>query len=212
MATEAAAEVRPAAEFGPLPEGAAVEVAPAETGFVAEPALQPDEPAALATDGAESVQSLNEPVAAAEDVAQPGPWPDERAAVEGTARSGPWPVESAGGAARSGAWPGESAGDVGALGPWPDERAAAAAETVAIEAVPGAEPVDDAVVTTDLFAEDLLGELLENPAAPPPPETPARKLRKGVARTMMIVGLALGLFVILYAVDLLSSAGDVPRG
>lgn len=29
---------------------------------------------------------------------------------------------------------------------------------------------------------------------------------------MMIVGLALGLFVILYAVDLLSSAGDVPRG
>ncbi|WP_371827668.1 VanW family protein [Amycolatopsis sp. WQ 127309] len=81
-----------------------------------------------------------------------------------------------------------------------------------MEAVPGAEPVDDAVVTTDLFAEDLLGELLENPAALPPPETPARKLRKGVARTMMIVGLALGLFVILYAVDLLSSAGDVPRG
>ncbi|WP_410619570.1 VanW family protein [Amycolatopsis sp. cmx-8-4] len=143
------------------------------------------------------MQSLYEPAAAPEDAVQPGPWP----------------VESAGSAAQSGAWPGEPAGDAGALGPWPDERAAAAAETAAIEAVPGAEPVvDDAVVTTDLFAEDLLGELLENPAAPPPPETPARKLRKGVARTMMIVGLTLGLFVILYAVDLLSSAGDVPRG
>ena len=66
--------------------------------------------------------------------------------------------------------------------------------------------------TTDLFADDLLGELLETPAPPPGPETPARRLRKGVARTMMAVGLALGLFVILYAIDLIVSAGDVPRG
>ncbi|WP_410634753.1 VanW family protein [Amycolatopsis sp. cmx-4-83] len=71
---------------------------------------------------------------------------------------------------------------------------------------------DDAAVTTDLFADDLLGELLETPVLAPPPETPARKLRKGVARAMMAVGLALGLFVILYAIDLVLSAGDVPRG
>ncbi|MEV7092725.1 VanW family protein [Amycolatopsis sp. NPDC051045] len=70
----------------------------------------------------------------------------------------------------------------------------------------------DADATTDLFAEDLLGELLETPAPPPVPATPARKLRKGVARTMMAIGLALGLFVILYAIDLVVSAGDVPRG
>lgn len=67
-------------------------------------------------------------------------------------------------------------------------------------------------VGTDLFSDDLLGELLENPALPAPPETPARKLRKGVARSMMVIGLALGLFVILYAIDLVASAGDVPRG
>nr|WP_245805302.1 VanW family protein [Amycolatopsis australiensis] len=54
--------------------------------------------------------------------------------------------------------------------------------------------------------------MLETPAAAPLPETPARKLRKGVARTMMAIGIALGLFVILYAVDLIASAGDVPRG
>nr|WP_225439931.1 VanW family protein [Amycolatopsis eburnea] len=71
---------------------------------------------------------------------------------------------------------------------------------------------EPAVGTTDLFADDLLGELLETPVLPPPPETPARKLRKGVARTMMAIGLALGLFVILYAIDLIVSAGDVPRG
>jgi vancomycin resistance protein YoaR len=134
---------------------AAAGSAPAE----AEPASQPDESAALVTDGAESVPSLDEPAATAEDAIQPGPWPDERAAAE--------------------------------------------AETAA---------VDDSVVTSDLFADDLLGELLEKPAAPPVPETPAKKLRKGVARTMMIIGLALGLFVILYAIDLIASAGDVPRG
>jgi vancomycin resistance protein YoaR len=66
--------------------------------------------------------------------------------------------------------------------------------------------------TTDLFADDLLGELLETPAPPPAPDTPARKLRTGLARTMMSIGIALGLFVILYAIDLISSAGDVPRG
>lgn len=29
---------------------------------------------------------------------------------------------------------------------------------------------------------------------------------------MMSIGIALGLFVILYAIDLIASAGDVPRG
>ncbi|MEQ0559417.1 VanW family protein [Amycolatopsis sp. NEAU-NG30] len=68
------------------------------------------------------------------------------------------------------------------------------------------------VATADLFADDLLGELLETPAPPPAPETPARKLRRGLAHVMMAIGLAMGLFVILYAVDLVVSAGDVPRG
>jgi vancomycin resistance protein YoaR len=64
----------------------------------------------------------------------------------------------------------------------------------------------------DLFADDLLGELLETPAPPPAPETTATRMRRGLARTMMAIGLALGLFVILYTIDLLVSAGDVPRG
>ncbi|WP_372508643.1 VanW family protein [Amycolatopsis iheyensis] len=84
------------------------------------------------------------------------------------------------------------------------------AETSPPEAEPAAGP--EPVAGTDLFADDLLGELLETPALPPPPETPARKLRKGLARSMMVIGLALGLFVILYAIDLIASAGDVPRG
>ncbi|NBH05374.1 VanW family protein [Amycolatopsis sp. SID8362] len=83
-------------------------------------------------------------------------------------------------------------------------------EPVAAATVP--EVAEPAGGTADLFADDLLGELLETPVLPPPPETPARKLRKGVARTMMAIGLALGLFVILYAIDLIVSAGDVPRG
>ncbi|MGW3964589.1 VanW family protein [Amycolatopsis sp. NPDC005003] len=75
-----------------------------------------------------------------------------------------------------------------------------------------AAPVSDTAAATDLFSDDLLGELLENPAPPPAPETPARKLRTGLARAMMTVGLALGLFVILYGIDLAVSIGDVPRG
>jgi vancomycin resistance protein YoaR len=85
----------------------------------------------------------------------------------------------------------------------------AAEPPAAAERVPA---VDEAVVTADLFADDLLGELLETPTPPPAPETPARKIRTGLARAMMSVGIALGLFVILYAIDLIASAGDVPRG
>ena len=65
--------------------------------------------------------------------------------------------------------------------------------------------------TTDLFADDLLGELLDVPDLPPR-ETPAVRRRRGLARVLMLVGAALGLFVILYAIDLVVSAGDVPRG
>ncbi|MGW4521159.1 VanW family protein [Amycolatopsis sp. NPDC004378] len=78
------------------------------------------------------------------------------------------------------------------------------------------EPEEPATVVaepaTDLFADDLLGELLETPAPPRAPETSGARMRKGVARTMMAIGIALGLFVILYALDLITSAGDVPRG
>ncbi|SEF28421.1 Vancomycin resistance protein YoaR, contains peptidoglycan-binding and VanW domains [Amycolatopsis pretoriensis] len=93
---------------------------------------------------------------------------------------------------------------------WPAEPSTA--EPTAPATAVLAPAADEAAVTTDLFSDDLLGELLETPAPPPAPETPARKLRKGVARTMMSIGIALGLFVILYAIDLLVSAGDVPRG
>ncbi|MEU4669468.1 VanW family protein [Amycolatopsis sp. NPDC023774] len=73
----------------------------------------------------------------------------------------------------------------------------------------------------DLFVDDLLPEREDDDLAteifavvdgPPLPETPERRVRKGVARTFMIVGCALGLFVLLYAIDLVTSAGDVPRG
>ncbi|GLY36246.1 vanomycin resistance protein VanB [Amycolatopsis sp. NBRC 101858] len=92
-------------------------------------------------------------------------------------------------------------------------KPAAAAEPGVEPAEPGESPAaEPSAVATDLFADDLLGELLETPTPPPVPETPARKLRTGLARVMMSVGIALGLFVILYAIDLVASAGDVPRG
>lgn len=69
----------------------------------------------------------------------------------------------------------------------------------------------DAPGTTDLFGDDLLGELLDVPGLPPR-ETPAVRRRRDLARVLMMVGAALGLFVILYAIDLVTSAGDVPRG
>ncbi|MFD9894944.1 VanW family protein [Amycolatopsis sp. NPDC059027] len=75
--------------------------------------------------------------------------------------------------------------------------------------------------STDLFGDDLLpfaeedddlaGELLEGPHVVPPP-TPAKKFRKGLGKVFMLVGGVIALFVVLYAADLISSAGDVPRG
>ncbi|GAA4538227.1 VanW family protein [Amycolatopsis samaneae] len=74
---------------------------------------------------------------------------------------------------------------------------------------------------TDLFEDDLLpfgqededlaDELLETPRVVPPP-TPAKRFRKGIGKVVMLVGGVIALFVVLYATDLLSSAGDVPRG
>ncbi|EOD69992.1 VanW-like protein [Amycolatopsis vancoresmycina DSM 44592] len=143
-------------------------------------------------------------------------WPDAQPEppVAETGAEGAEPVAEAGGAL-------PVAGPVGVAEPAKTvsavESAAAAAPVWPaaepdVPAEPAAQPPGETVVATDLFSDDLLGELLETPAPPPVPDTPARKLRKGVARTMMAIGLALGLFVILYAIDLAVSAGDVPRG
>jgi vancomycin resistance protein YoaR len=113
----------------------------------------------------------------------------------------------------------ESPAAAESAGPEPAEPSAVAEFPAVAEPEPAIarppaaiEPPAEPAGTTDLFADDLLGELLETPAPPPAPDTPARKLRTGLARTMMSIGIALGLFVILYAIDLISSAGDVPRG
>jgi vancomycin resistance protein YoaR len=74
---------------------------------------------------------------------------------------------------------------------------------------------------TDLFTdellprendEDLVAELFEGDRVVHPPPTPARKLRKGLGKAFMVAGVLMGLFVLAYAVDLIASAGDVPRG
>lgn len=59
-------------------------------------------------------------------------------------------------------------------------------------------------LATEIFA--VAGE------GPPPPDTPLRRFRRRLGRTFMIVGCLLGLFVVCYAIDLIGSAGDVPRG
>ncbi|WP_020663849.1 VanW family protein [Amycolatopsis benzoatilytica] len=76
----------------------------------------------------------------------------------------------------------------------------------------------------DLLSDDLLGdpglagesdlatEIFSVADAPPPPDTAFRRFRKRVGKSFMIVGCLLGLFVLLYAIDLMTSAGDVPRG
>ncbi|MGH3468819.1 MAG: hypothetical protein ACRDQF_13955, partial [Thermocrispum sp.] len=45
-----------------------------------------------------------------------------------------------------------------------------------------------------------------------PPNEPGRRLRSGVGRAMMVTGAVLGVLVLAYAIDLLVSWGDVPRG
>ncbi|WP_033289959.1 VanW family protein [Amycolatopsis jejuensis] len=70
-----------------------------------------------------------------------------------------------------------------------------------------------AVFADDLLSEpDLATEIFAVADAPPLPDTRFRRFRKRVGRTFMIVGCLLGLFVLLYTIDLITSAGDVPRG
>lgn len=72
----------------------------------------------------------------------------------------------------------------------------------------------------DLFTDDLLpdsdqdlvDELFEGDRVVHPPPTPASKLRRGLGKALMVTGVLMGLFVVAYAVDLIVSAGDVPRG
>ncbi|MFC9250579.1 VanW family protein [Amycolatopsis thailandensis] len=80
---------------------------------------------------------------------------------------------------------------------------------------------------TDLFTDELLpdpddapetdeglvDELFEGGrAVVHAPPTPASKFRKGLGKALMAAGVLMGLFVLAYAVDLIVSAGDVPRG
>lgn len=60
--------------------------------------------------------------------------------------------------------------------------------------------------------EKLVDELFEGDHVVVTPPTPARRVRKGLGKILMITGGALALFVILYFTDLLTSVGDVPRG
>ncbi|OZM72856.1 vanomycin resistance protein VanB [Amycolatopsis antarctica] len=63
------------------------------------------------------------------------------------------------------------------------------------------------------YGDDALaGELLEGDDIVDPPPTPARKFRKGLGKVFMVAGGVMGLFVVVYAADLMISAGDVPRG
>ncbi|HWD04615.1 MAG TPA: VanW family protein [Amycolatopsis sp.] len=75
---------------------------------------------------------------------------------------------------------------------------------------------DDAYFIDELLpdrgGDDLATEIFSVVDGPAPRVRPHSKLRTGIARTFMIVGCALGLFVLLYAIDLVTSAGDVPRG
>ncbi|MFC3448087.1 VanW family protein [Amycolatopsis speibonae] len=74
---------------------------------------------------------------------------------------------------------------------------------------------------TDLFTDELLpaetdeglvDELFEGDRVVHPPPTPASKFRRGLGKAVMAAGVLMGLFVLAYAIDLIASAGDVPRG
>ncbi len=60
--------------------------------------------------------------------------------------------------------------------------------------------------------EDLVDELFEGDVVVHPPPTSATRFRKSLGKVLMIAGVAMGLFVVAYAIDLIASAGDVPRG
>jgi vancomycin resistance protein YoaR len=61
--------------------------------------------------------------------------------------------------------------------------------------------------------EEFVGELLESPPIVVETlPTVGRRLRRRLGTTLMITGIAIALFVVLYIIDLLVSVGDVPRG
>ncbi|AUI62519.1 VanW family protein [Amycolatopsis sp. BJA-103] len=77
---------------------------------------------------------------------------------------------------------------------------------------PGTDLFTDELLPSPETDEDLVDELFEGDRVVHPPPTPASKFRKGLGKAFMTAGLLMGLFVLAYAVDLIVSAGDVPRG
>ncbi|MEV6909503.1 VanW family protein [Amycolatopsis sp. NPDC051071] len=77
---------------------------------------------------------------------------------------------------------------------------------------PGGDLFTDELLPAPLNDEDLVDELFEGDRVVHPPPTPASKFRKGVGKAFMVAGVLMGLFVLAYAIDLIASAGDVPRG
>lgn len=59
---------------------------------------------------------------------------------------------------------------------------------------------------------ELVGELLDGEHVAAEPDTPSSRFRHGLGKAMMITGVGLTVFVLLYVGDLMFSAGDVPRG
>ncbi len=77
---------------------------------------------------------------------------------------------------------------------------------------PGTDLFTDELLPSPETDEDLVDELFEGDRVVHPPPTPASKFRKGLGKAFMAAGMLMGLFVLAYAVDLIVSAGDVPRG
>lgn len=77
---------------------------------------------------------------------------------------------------------------------------------------PGTDLFTDELLPAQGNDDDLVDELFEGDRVVHPPPTPASKFRKGLGKTFMLAGVLMGLFVLAYAVDLIVSAGDVPRG
>ncbi len=76
---------------------------------------------------------------------------------------------------------------------------------------PGSNLFTDELLPAAGNDEDLVDELFEGDRVVHPP-APGSKLRKGVGKAFMVAGVLMGLFVLAYALDLITSAGDVPRG
>ncbi|WP_037307290.1 VanW family protein [Amycolatopsis orientalis] len=77
---------------------------------------------------------------------------------------------------------------------------------------PGTDLFTDELLPATENDEDLVDELFEGDRVVHPPPTPASKFRRALGKAFMTAGVLMGLFVLAYAVDLIVSAGDVPRG